>query len=289
MLNITKLSLKDKLPLTCSRTGTCCHGKDVNLNPWELVKLAEAKKISPRQFRDQFTMFGGIRLNFDGPAGWHDLAECSQYITGFGCSVHLGRPLACRLYPLGRLRQNDNITYIHEGNEFPCLEGCPEVVDLPQLSVEEYIQDQKADDYLAAEDQYLELMQSLADVAFTLLLDTGLAESGDTKTLKMWEKLGRIEPEAMVKFLGKEWVDRLILPDLKDYMNDPIEFAAQHYNLLQDKAQEVCNLLDNADSISETSSLMMGLALHLGRGLGANPVDLADHWINVAKENGARS
>jgi len=286
MLSITKLSLKDKLPLTCSRTGTCCHGKDVNLNPWELAKLAEAKKLTSRKFRDQYTLYGGIRLAFDGAPGWKDLPECSQYITDFGCSVHLGRPLACRLYPLGRQRQRETITYIHEGKIFPCLEGCPEVVDLPQLTVEEYIQDQNADSYLTAEDQYLELMQSLADVAFTLLLETGLAASGDTKTLAMWDKLGSYEPENIVIYVGKEWLERLMLPDLPNCLNDPVEFAAQHYNLLQDRVQEVCNVLDNADSISETSSLMMALALHLGRGLGANPADLAEHWIKIAIQNG---
>jgi len=287
MLSITKLSLKDKLPLTCSRTGTCCHGKDVNLNPWELAKLAEAKKLSSRKFRDQYTLYGGIRLAFEGKPGWKDLPECSQYITDFGCSVHTGRPLACRLYPLGRQRQSETITYIHEGEEFPCLEGCPEVVELPRLSVEEYIADQKAELFIQAEDQYLELMQSLADVAFTLLLDTGLATSGDTKTLKQWQKLGNTTPAEMAEFLGTEWINRLLLPNLNNHLNDPQEFAAQHYNQLQEKVQEVCNVLDNADSISATSSLMMALALHLGRGLGADPADLAAHWIKVARDNGA--
>jgi len=32
---------------------------------------------------------------------------------------------------------------------------------------------------------------------------------------------------------------------------------------------------------------MMGLALHLGRGLGANSAELAEHWIKTAKEHGA--
>ncbi|MFT7011938.1 MAG: hypothetical protein ACJAWR_001962, partial [Flavobacteriales bacterium] len=42
----TKLNLEDKLPLTCSRTGTCCHGKTVWLNPWELALISREKKIS---------------------------------------------------------------------------------------------------------------------------------------------------------------------------------------------------------------------------------------------------
>jgi hypothetical protein len=31
------LRLTDCLPLTCTRTGACCHGKMVWLNPWELA------------------------------------------------------------------------------------------------------------------------------------------------------------------------------------------------------------------------------------------------------------
>ena len=48
----TKLRIQDSLPLTCSRGGTCCHGNTVLLNPWELARLAQEKKITPREFRD---------------------------------------------------------------------------------------------------------------------------------------------------------------------------------------------------------------------------------------------
>ena len=101
-MQTTKLSLEDRLPLTCSRRGTCCHGNLVMINPWELFCLAREKKVSPREFRDQYCESGGIRLRFNGKPGWQDKKACSQYIDNFGCSVHVGRPLACRLFPLGR-------------------------------------------------------------------------------------------------------------------------------------------------------------------------------------------
>jgi uncharacterized protein len=104
MSSNTSVSAGDRLPLTCSRSGTCCHDKMVWLNPWELSCLAHAKGIVAREFRDRFCEFGGIRLRFDGPPGWQGLPACSQFIPGAGCSVHPGRPLACRLYPLGRQR-----------------------------------------------------------------------------------------------------------------------------------------------------------------------------------------
>jgi hypothetical protein len=72
-----------------------------------------------------------------------------------------------------------------------------------------------------------------------------------------------------------------------DGLNDPVAFSRQHYDLLLSKAQESFGTLDNITDFCEASALMMGLALHLGRGLGANPAGLAEHWIKAAKEHGA--
>ena len=42
-----------------------------------------------------------------------------------------------------------------------------------------------------AQDAYLEVMQNLAENAFTLLLDSGLAATGEKITLSMWRKMGQ--------------------------------------------------------------------------------------------------
>ena len=282
----TKLQLLDKLPLTCSRTGTCCHGKAVWLNPWELHCLAREKKISSIRFRDLYTEFGGIRLLFDGKIGYKDQQACSQYVDNFGCSVHLGRPLACRLYPLGRQIQNEQAHYIFEGNEFPCLEGCPVVSQLPHLSVGEYLKGQEANTFETAQDAYLLLMQNLADIAFELLLNTSLAETGDKKTLSLWRKMGNELPEKLAARIGQEWMDALLLPEISE-VEDSISFAQKHNELLQSKAQEQFGILQTNQELHEASVLIMGIALHLARGLGADPNALAEHWIDIAKANGA--
>jgi len=283
----SKLTLSDNLPLTCSRSGTCCHGKIVSLNPWELACLAEAKGLTPKDFRDRYCDFGGIQLSFDGAPGWKGLPACSQYRTDFGCIVHRGRPLVCRLYPLGRQKQNEKPIYIFQGHDFPCLEGCPEVVDLPYMTVEDYVSGQAVLNYEVAQDEYLEVMQNLADGAFVLLLESGLSESGDRKTLALWREMGNEEPGKLAGRLGKQWVDRLMLPDLADSLSDPIAYSHKHYDLLLSKAEDSFSALDNLQAYSEASALMMGLALHLGRSLGANPSELAEHWIKTAKQHGA--
>jgi Fe-S-cluster containining protein len=287
-MQITTLSNESILPLTCSRSGSCCFGKAVMLNPWELLRFSAEKKITPREFRDLYTEFGGIQLIFDGKSDKKGQKACSQYIDDFGCSVHQGRPLACRLYPLGRKVQFNKAHYIYEGSIFPCLTDCAEVLELPKLSVGEYLKGQDADPFEKAQDEYLLIMQNIADIAFELLLDSGLAESGDTKTLSVWREMGNELPEILSERIGSEWIDYLMIPEIINVIDYPIDFANQHNDLLQLKAQEKFGEIKTLQELHEASVLIMGVALHLARGLGADTKEIAEHFIETAKSNGAQ-
>jgi Fe-S-cluster containining protein len=283
---ITKLTLQDILPLTCTRTGTCCHGNQVFLNPWELARLAQEKGISAEDFRSSYCDDGGILLRFNGKVDMRGKSACSQYIDNFGCSVHVGRPLACRLFPLGRQVQNGKAEYIFQGEQFPCLNGCAAVVELPHLSVAEYLKGQETDAFEKAQDSYLEVMQNLAENAFALLLDSGLAATGETKTLSMWRELGKADAKTLAERIGEEWLTVLLLPTIESTDNAE-EFAAVHNELLQEKAQDEFGSLASHQTFHEASVLMMALALYLARALGAHPESLSAHWVEEAKGFGA--
>ena len=286
-MKVITLNIEDELPLTCSRSGTCCCGKLVLINTWELFQLAEEKKIMPREFRDKYCEFGGIRIRFDGKKGWKGQNTCSQYVDNFGCSVHIGRPLACRLYPLGRQIQSEVVSYIYQGDEFPCLDGCPEVIELPYLNIAKYLEGQLTSEFEKAQDAYLELMQKIADIAFELLLDTGLAESGDKETLAMWRIMGNELPDKLAERIGEEWMDYLMLPEISDEIKNPILFACRHYDLIQNKVQEKFGAIQTNKELHEASVLIMGVALLLACGIGANSKDMAEYWIDIAKNHGA--
>jgi len=177
---------------------------------------------------------------------------------------------------------------MYQGVVFPCLDGCPEVSDLPHLSVGEYLKDQGTEMFEKAQDEYLDLMQNLADIAFELLLDTGLAESGDTQTLPLWRQMGNDLPEILAACIGSEWMDSLMIPDIQDNVIDPVSFALKHKDLLQLKVQEEFGTLQTNQEFHKASVFIMGVALHLARGLGANPAILAEHWIDTAKNHGAK-
>ena len=286
-MRTTKLTLDTVLPLTCSRRGTCCHGNQVLLNPWELARIAREKELSSEEFRSRFCVDGGIVLHFNGEKDHRGKAACSQYIPNFGCSVHAGRPLACRLFPLGRQIQHETAEYIFEGTTFPCFNGCSEVLDLPKITVADYLEGQETADFELAQDAYLEIMQNLADIAFTLLLDTGLASSGDTKTLFAWKKLGQESAEQLAKQLGDDWLNALMLPALDEHIENCETFANAHNELLQTKAQEEFGALQKLEDVQLAAVKMMNLAFYLALSLGADARGLSEHWIEVAKSHGA--
>jgi Fe-S-cluster containining protein len=286
-MQTTKLTTDSILPLTCSRSGTCCFGKAVMLNPWELLSFSKEKKITPKEFRDLYTDFGGIRLTFNGKTDKKGQKACSQYIDNMGCSVHKGRPLACRLYPLGRQIQFDTAHYIYEGKQFPCLTDCAEVLQLPKLSVGNYLKGQEAEPFEKAQDEYLIIMQNIADIAFELLLESGLSASGDTKTLSVWREMGIEQPELLTARIGKDWIDSLMIPAIINE-NCPTTFAKKHNNLLLLKAQQEFGNLQTLKEVHEASVLIMAIALHLSKGLGADTKGIAELWIEIAKNNGAK-
>jgi len=287
-MQTTKLDNKSILPLTCSRSGSCCFGKSVMLNPWELLSFSKEKKITPKEFRNLYCDFGGIQLKFNGEPDKKGQLACSQYVDNFGCSVHQGRPLACRLYPLGRKIQNNKAHYIYQGEDFPCLTDCSEVLELPQLSVGEYLKGQLAEDFEKAQDEYLIVMQNIADIAFELLLDSGLAETGDTKTLALWKEMGNELPALLAEKIGQEWLDYLTIPPITNESKNSISFTHKHNEFLLLKAQGNFNTLKTAQEFHKASVLTMGVALHLASSLGVDKKSLSEHWVATAKSFGAK-
>ena len=287
-MTTTLLKSNDKLPLTCSRKGTCCHGNQVFLNPWELTQLAKEKKISPKDFLNQFCESNGIQLKFKGKEDSRGKSACNLYTENFGCSVHIGRPLACRLFPLGRQIQNNKAEYIFQGKDFPCLNGCPEVLELPFLSIEDYLKGQETESFEIAQDEYIEVMQNLADIAFALLLDTELFQHESSSVLQTWRKMSEESPLLLKERISADWLNALMLPEISINNNSPIDFIQIHNELLQSKAQQEFENIQNLEDLKNTCIQMMVLTLYLAKGIGANPKALVELWIDIATENGGK-
>ncbi|MDB5679634.1 YkgJ family cysteine cluster protein [Sphingomonas bacterium] len=77
----------------CTRCNSCCTGKRIQVNPYEIARLARNRGISTAELRDRFTDDGALK---------QDDADACVFLGEQGCSVHPDRPLVCRLFPLGR-------------------------------------------------------------------------------------------------------------------------------------------------------------------------------------------
>ncbi|MBN8525355.1 MAG: YkgJ family cysteine cluster protein [Planctomycetes bacterium] len=276
------LAASDRLPLTCTRSGTCCHGKDVRITPWELARLADAAGEAQAAFRDRCTTDGGTRLAMHGPPGWRGQRACALYDPASGCRLHAARPLACRLYPLGREVQGGRERIIHEGRAFPCLDGCPEVAQLPALQVSAYLEGQGVAAWVPGRDAYLEIAQDLAEGAFVLVFDSGLSRSGDASWRARWRSVAQGGPPAWLAALGASWHDRLTVPAVEAPLADGAAWSAAHAAALQAEAQSSFARLGDAHALASASACMLAGALLLIHAVGGDAAAVGMRWLGQA-------
>ena len=132
----------------CNACGLCCHDKVITLSPYDVLRLAHAAGVSTREAIDRFTVRRGSILKFG------DHGACLA-LEGTRCAVHRGRPLACRLYPLGIERSEDA-----GGERFVMLEPAAGSIGVYGIdgSVGEFVQAQGVGAYLEANARYASLL-----------------------------------------------------------------------------------------------------------------------------------
>ena len=145
----------------CRRCSRCCQHKHIQLDPYEIARLARAKGESTTQFRAAWTVDGQgtiLRQKEDGTC---------VFLGPQGCEVHADRPLVCRLYPLGRHVHSDGSEY------FSTLEGHPlsEGEFTKRGTVTDYLETQGARPFMGAADGYFQWLRSAYN-QLGLTLDT---------------------------------------------------------------------------------------------------------------------
>lgn len=133
----------------CHRCRNCCHDKLIQVNPYEIARLARHLGLSTTRFiRDHLEQAVYLRRQADGAC---------VFLGPEGCTVHADRPLVCRLYPLGR----------HVGPaggvEFSELEPHPATKGVYGCdgTAADYIAQQGVAPFIEAADRYLALLNRL--------------------------------------------------------------------------------------------------------------------------------
>ena len=137
----------------CHACNKCCHGKGIQINPYENMRLSSHLKITTTEFR----------LNYlNGQLLKHKRnSNACIFLGKNGCTVHKDRPLACRLYPLGRLRMENGKEFFTE--LMPHTDSAGEYGTAS--TVDSYLKTQDVKPYLHAERVYLKLIQKMANSA----------------------------------------------------------------------------------------------------------------------------
>ena len=140
----------------CNICNKCCHGKGIQVNPYETMRLAECLTISTTDFREKYLYHQFLRFK--------ENSDACVFLDEKGCTVHKDRPLSCRLYPLGRARlENDEEVFI-EVTPHPESKG----EYGQELTVDTYLKGQGTEPYLKAEKAYLEVVQRMAAAALEM-------------------------------------------------------------------------------------------------------------------------
>lgn len=135
-------SRKGRFSYTCNRCNRCCRDKRIQVNPYEVARLARNRGVSTGTLIDRFIdpEQMALRQREDGTC---------VFLGNEGCTVHEDRPLVCRLYPLGRVVRGPQERWI----VLPPAPGSEGVVGADG-AVSDYVRQQGAIPYMHASEAY---------------------------------------------------------------------------------------------------------------------------------------
>ena len=249
-----------KFSYLCNRCGLCCRDKVITLSPYDVIRIARAAAISTGAAVARYTLRRGSLLRFlpDG--------RCAA-LDGLRCTIHPGRPLACRLYPLGleRAPGTDGGEYVERFVQLEPAVGSLGVYGVAG-TVAEFLDGQQGGQsvapYLDAVARYYPLLGNFrARVAATVDFER-------VEPREFWRRAAR-EALAETNYDPNRLIDALFDPDgLGCGRANAEETAIAHVAALDEQAAREC------DGALVAAAAMM-LTVSLGYALGYAPDEVA--------------
>lgn len=147
---VSPLAGTEPFHLSCDKDGcvnNCCtKSAPVVLNPYEIEMICRAAGLA---YDDLLDIVETGRLN-GFPMIMLPRDPACHFWTGTGCSIYSARPLACRLFPLGRV--------FHDGRSYiilPTRNICIGVSRQAAGSVAEYLTRQDVDIFMEMADEWI--------------------------------------------------------------------------------------------------------------------------------------
>tara|TARA_Y100000310_G_C20652122_1_gene800000 strand:- start:183 stop:800 length:618 start_codon:yes stop_codon:yes gene_type:complete len=101
--------LHNVLKFKCKQCGKCCDTTIIHLYPFDIKNICEAKSLTTKQFHQQHSIF---KLDEDKIPRCILKNRPKCPFKDNGCTIYDKRPIRCRLYPLGRVYQDNEIIHV---------------------------------------------------------------------------------------------------------------------------------------------------------------------------------
>lgn len=172
---VSALDPADPIQLSCGTAGcsaNCCtNGPHIILNPYEISLICRAAGVS---YEDLLDLVETDRVN-GFPLVMLPREPACPFWTDSGCRIYGSRPLACRLFPLGRVFDNGVSSFV-----LPDRNQCSGLVPETSLTLEDYLREQDTETQVRMADAWIKFVteverlnlpdQTVTSVAFHLLV-----------------------------------------------------------------------------------------------------------------------
>jgi len=210
----------------CNACGRCCRDKVIPLSPYDVFLLARAAGVRSAEVVRRFTIRRGSILCFNADGA------CAA-LQGTRCGIHRGRPLACRLYPLGL-----ECDFGGGVERFVQLDPAPQSAGAHGVCgrVADFLESQGVPEYLAMNDRYRPLITMFRDRV------NELVDFEKVEPREFWRRATR-------EALAESGYDE---NPIIDALFDPGDNVARHIELLTKLAQDT----RAAESLAEAAVLL---------------------------------
>jgi Fe-S-cluster containining protein len=206
----------DQFNYACNQCGLCCRDQVITLSPYDVIRIARAAGIATGDAVRRYTLRRGSILKFT------DQRTCVA-LDGARCTLHHGRPLACRLYPLGLQRDP------HGSETFVRLAPAAgsRGVYGQDGTVAEFLDAQGVDEYLRGIGQYRRLLPLMRE-RIAALVDFEVVEPREFWRIAVREAL------AEANFDPNPLIEALFDPDgLNDHASSARATIGDHTRALE--------------------------------------------------------
>jgi Fe-S-cluster containining protein len=221
----------------CNQCGLCCRDKVITLSPYDVIRIARVVQITTGEAVARYTLRRGSILRFAPDGG------CLA-LEGARCTIHRGRPLACRLYPLGLERGS--------GDKFVKLEAAIGSLGIygGWGTVEEFLNAQDVDVYLAMNTRYATLIPRLRDRV------RGLVDFEKIEPREFWRRAVR-EALAETHYDPNPLIEAMFDPDGIGCGADSAEDTAfKHLRALQQRVRG-----ESDGAVAAAAAVMLAVSL----------------------------